>query len=842
MAVHGVNPKCYILALFVRDDEERFLLGDGPYEFKDKQLHFQPNTVANDVVEVQGNDGYLLAGQVRRPGVQAFDGYVGMGTTDKATVETQRRAFFQFFRRGHFYKVIYVFPNGTAIQRKQGFLVDDPTVQELYQQYPEYHVALNFEDVNYYTYEEDSEGHEIYAKEAIIKLTGGGAKGGLIWDSVGVVWEESQWGGEETVDATAVQIDNQLNTRVGIHDTQLKGDTYQQTYSGKNLCGIPNQTFTHADVSVTIQDGEITLNGTANTSATYNLQPISTTALNGTYTTSLIYVSGNISNTTQSNLNVRYSDTTSIVSGSQGTIRNENSYRTWSVENANVIFGLYLSNGTVYDNVKFKYQITAGSSPGYSYEPYVGGIPAPNPDYPQPIQVVTGEQTVTIGDGGGQSATYKVDLTGKNIIDGSYDGITSFTRCTGERSGNGFKITSIGQSGAVYATIPVPNYNEFLEKTVTLSYDGIGSNVNASCYYLASDGKTPSSSYLNNISSGTPFTFPSSIPAGSTGVCLVFYSSVNNNTTYNNIQLELGSTATPYTPYYNYELCKISDYQDYIYNSGDDWYVHKEVDKYVFDGDESWRTTPYGTNSWILDNVIYFNFVSNKIQIMSNIATGIAHADRNTTTPNVMYSGQNNVFNFRNTSFTTLSALQTATKDSYVYYAIATPTDTKITDATLVGQLEAFDGMRLYVGENNIQVLPESGTDNLPAIAHFKYYTTLSNTGAEWEEGGTSGATIVEVDAIDNTYPLWELVGPSVNPTLTMLTTNTTLVYNGTISSSQKLVIDMFNKTATLNGTSVIGNVSGDWTYMAPGTNRVAYTAGNTDAPDSTIYWQEVVG
>lgn len=32
----------------------------------------------------------------------------------------------------------------------------------------------------------------------------------------------------------------------------------------------------------------------------------------------------------------------------------------------------------------------------YDFEPYVGGIPSPNPDYPQPINVVTGSQAVSI--------------------------------------------------------------------------------------------------------------------------------------------------------------------------------------------------------------------------------------------------------------------------------------------------------------------------------------------------------------------------------------------------------------------------------------------------------------
>ncbi len=204
--IQGVDTKCFILALFVRDDGERFLLGDGNYEFTSSQMHFAANTMANDVVEVQGNDGYLLAGQVRRPGTQAFDGFIGNGTTTMSDVESARKAFFAFFRKNFFYKVIYIFPDGTAIQRKRGFLVDAPTVQELYQIYPKYHVALNFEDINYYAYFENSSGEEIYGKSAEIKLTTTTGTGGLIWDGNGVVWdnlgatwEESGGGGPTTV-------------------------------------------------------------------------------------------------------------------------------------------------------------------------------------------------------------------------------------------------------------------------------------------------------------------------------------------------------------------------------------------------------------------------------------------------------------------------------------------------------------------------------------------------------------------------------------------------------------------------------------------------------------------
>ena len=198
--ITSVTPACWILALFVRDDNERFLLGSGAYEFKESQQHFEANTIENDIIQVQGNDGSLVAGQVRRASTQAFDGFVGDATTTKAQIEQYRRNFLAFFAKNHFYTVIYVFADGSAIQRKQGFLVDAPEVKEIWQKFPEYHVALNFEDVNYYQYDEDSEGQEIYGKTATVTPSGVQSGGevwdaiGQEWDAIGKVWEEGSGG------------------------------------------------------------------------------------------------------------------------------------------------------------------------------------------------------------------------------------------------------------------------------------------------------------------------------------------------------------------------------------------------------------------------------------------------------------------------------------------------------------------------------------------------------------------------------------------------------------------------------------------------------------------------
>ena len=212
MNLDDITRKCYILALFIRDDGERFLLGDGAYDFKEDQMHFIGNIFNNDIVEVQGNDGLLLAGQVRRPSSQSFDGYIGDATVAKSDIETYRRDFFAFFRKNYYYTVVYIFQDGTAIQRKRGFIVDAPEVKELFQLFPEYHIALNFEDTNYYDYQEDSDGKEIYSKTVNIYPATGPIRGGLIWDSVGVVWDNigATWeeGGGGTSTVLVESIDN----------------------------------------------------------------------------------------------------------------------------------------------------------------------------------------------------------------------------------------------------------------------------------------------------------------------------------------------------------------------------------------------------------------------------------------------------------------------------------------------------------------------------------------------------------------------------------------------------------------------------------------------------------
>ena len=223
------NDTCYILALVKRDDGQRLLLGSGYYEFNKDQKHFNPNLFANDIVELQGADGQLLAGQVRRSTAQSFDGYIGDGTTAKTIVEQKRREFFLFFRKQHHYTVVYIMPDGTAIKRDRGYIVDAPAVQELYQVQPKWHVSLAFEDVNYYSYAEDDHGNETYSFEADLSLASVQG-GGLIWDA-----------------------DGAISTAAGLGNIRINGDTFQN--------GTPSPNNPVAVQTVTGQQ-TIAINGT----------------------------------------------------------------------------------------------------------------------------------------------------------------------------------------------------------------------------------------------------------------------------------------------------------------------------------------------------------------------------------------------------------------------------------------------------------------------------------------------------------------------------------------------------------------------------------------------------
>ena len=825
MNLDEIDKKCFILALFIRDDGQRFLLGSGAYEFKDSQLHFSANTMANDVVEVQGNDGYLLAGQVRRPTTQVFDGYIGDASINKPDIEGYRRDFFAFFQKNHFYTVVYIFPDGTAIQRRRGFIVDASEVRELYQMFPEYHIGLNFEDVNYYKYSEDEDGHEQYAKSIDINISKA-VTGGLIWDSV----SQTQAYNHGTDFSISGTIENEP-----VDYIDLYGDTEQTTYSGKNLANP--EPLGYADMGITAtynaQTGDITLSGTASGIYSIPFRKVDVSIPAGTYT---IKQYGNLSHG-RMGINFRRADGTQITEYVVNTGTLVNTF-TLSEPAAKIyLFTLYHSAGqTVEGTVKF--QMETGQTPT-SFEPYVGGTASPNPDYPQEVQTVTGRQVVTITDGDSQSQEYEINL-GKNLLDEATMESGSFNYLNGGLFANATFIRS--------QQVPC-------EPNTTYAFSSNSVLGEFAVVYYASDKTTvvPGEGYLANYRS-TTFT----TPATARYMRVKVGGSANPRTLDGDwdLQIEKGSTATTYAPYFTpIELCKIGTYQDYIYKSGDDWYVHREIGKVVLDGttgywnyiDVRTNTTRFGVNS----SDLFSSYNAGTSFYSQYFVYGLAY---NTDAVCArLYGGNILYMSVPKEIGTTLGNI--STPDTLLYWVnqnkpvfylpLATATDTQITDATLITELEALNSATTYADVTWFK----TESDDLPADtwAYVQIQAgggvVWDNYGATWEEGGGGMIVNVNVDSIENVYPVWTVNGPTDTPILTNLTTGTSITYNGNITASQTLVVDMLNQTALLNGTSVIGKLSGDWIELAPGMNRMSYTATNEQtAPKSTLEWQEIVG
>jgi hypothetical protein len=174
------------------------------------------------------------------------------------------------------------------------------------------------------------------------------------------------------------------------------------------------------------------------------------------------------------------------------------------------------------------------------------------------------------------------------------------------------------------------------------------------------------------------------------------------------IQIELGSKANSYSAYGTtpIELCKIGDYQDYIYKDNGNWYLHKEIGKVVLDGSETWHQQNTGTSGKYrfcvdIGTNIFSTSTSNlnapifsdKLKTISrdnsyllNNGDGIAPTD-----PSYFYKSF--IVYIEATSSMNASQFATwlASNNITVYYILATPTDTLIEDTTLISQLDALE-------------------------------------------------------------------------------------------------------------------------------------------------------
>lgn len=182
------------------------------------------------------------------------------------------------------------------------------------------------------------------------------------------------------------------------------------------------------------------------------------------------------------------------------------------------------------------------------------------------------------------------------------------------------------------------------------------------------------------------------------------------------------------------ELVKIGDYQDYIYKSGDDWYVHKEVGKIILNGTQSLNlrhTTANNIYTYSLDTPFDYKLEEN-ILVLSEHFVNLG----NVLGAGEMYNRLENVLGValyynpeqptsRGVYFNSNVQLPTwlVSNNVIIYYILVTPTDTKITDTGLIAQLNKLFNGTLYQPNTSI-----TSTGDLAAILNVEAFTDNLNS------------------------------------------------------------------------------------------------------------------
>jgi hypothetical protein len=196
-----------------------------------------------------------------------------------------------------------------------------------------------------------------------------------------------------------------------------------------------------------------------------------------------------------------------------------------------------------------------------------------------------------------------------------------------------------------------------------------------------------------------------------------------------NIQVELGSQATSYAPYFTpIELCKIGDYQDYIYENEGKWYVHKETNKKVFTGAEQWFRSGRTTASVFVASLDVLSLTiknDTKNQSLMDYFRYVPAVSMKIGTFD-LYNGSASVeyiaLALDATSVPDATAVKAWVEANHpaICYILTTPTDTEITNTALIDQLNALKKGGSYTGTTYIKV---SATDpNLPGLLEVEAY------------------------------------------------------------------------------------------------------------------------
>lgn len=306
-----------------------------------------------------------------------------------------------------------------------------------------------------------------------------------------------------------------------IMDMMVYGKSEQKRYSGKNLLNATLQTTTQNGITCTANgDGTYTLNGTATAITVFDIaQDVSCSSFR--------LVGCPVGGVHDASYELQARTNNLIYGYDTGDGKNIKADENFSIR-------IRINDGINCNNLLFKPMIVDASLyPDTTYddfEPYTGGIPSPNPDYPQEIKSVV-------------NPTVKV--CGKNLAQPlmpttTVDGVTVTNNGDGTYTLNGTAIANA---------------------TFRLDQSGYGKADNLKKYKGTYTFSRSNTSYEARVMQHNTWKQVMYLGIGSQSItkkndiddCFVFIST-SKGTTYNNVlvdlQIEFGSTATAFEPYH----------------------------------------------------------------------------------------------------------------------------------------------------------------------------------------------------------------------------------------------------------------------------------------------------
>ena len=429
---------------------------------------------------------------------------------------------------------------------------------------------------------------------------------------------------------TELALNNTANSPMSI---VLKPSTLEQTTTtGANLQKFTPRTSSTSGATYTCtNEGQVIITGTqTSTEITYGYNtptsdPMTLTA--GTYTAKLI---GTIDNNTKI-----------VKEGGAILTFDENNESTFTLSADTTTFRLstYMTAGEHNSN----FRLTLASGTTATTERYTGGMPSPNPDYPQDIHTISGDNTININ-----SKNYlNIQSCEKGFLGttGTVAGASNVTEYYVTDNSISFTTNAINR-GFVTDFIKVES------DKYKLTYDK--SNNNEMVGFIGYYDENKNWIERRNLSSNYEI-IPSNVKYFKINLQLRWAGSI----TLSNIQLEKGQTGTTYVPYGlqtfpitlgELEYCKIGDYADEFIKATNEtgltagkWYLKKNTrhislaiaDMNNEDTYPGWKNQTYLLTDYPSYNGPLYNKANFKcnilganqqgIQINSNYANGVMY-------------------------------------------------------------------------------------------------------------------------------------------------------------------------------------------------------------------------